>query len=251
MKQAEIITIPKPQDPTSSRPISLLKVMSKVMEQMAKARIKKAVGSLYPGIFGYINSVGTTEAIATSISEISEVCKMKNMAAIVVFLDLTRAFETCSREVILEQLMNKGLKGNLLAYISELLKNCTAAVWVQGHLSSYRALTKGTHQGGVLSPILFNLPMEYLVAAPYPKESKVDSYADDLKQFTKAHGTVVLRIAQETINILADKADYLGMTFSPQSTKLCVLGWLHWTQTLSLREYPFSGLPTTCCLAYM
>ncbi len=83
-------------------------VMSKVLEWMAKARIKKAVGPWHPGIFGYTNKVSTTEAIATTISEISEVCKMKNVAAIVVFLDLTWAFETCSREVILEQLVKEG-----------------------------------------------------------------------------------------------------------------------------------------------
>ncbi len=98
--------------------------------------------------------------------------------------------------------MNKGLKGNQLTYISELLKDCTDAVCLQGHLSSHRALAKGTPQGGVLSSILFNLPMEFLVAAPYPKKSKVDSNADNLKQFTKAHRMVVLRIAHETLNIL-------------------------------------------------
>ncbi len=88
--------------------------------------------------------------------------------------------------------------------------------------------------------------MEYLVGAPYPKESNVDSYADDLKQFTKSHRTVVLRIAQETLNILADKTDYLGMTFSPQKCKAICFGMSTPDTNLVIK-----GIPIQCVSYHM
>ncbi len=51
---------------------------------------------------------------------------------------------------------------------------------LQGVTSEYLAMVNGTPQGGVLSPILLNLAMSYLVEAKYPQGSKVNSYADDL-----------------------------------------------------------------------
>ncbi len=50
------------------------------------------------------------------------------MAVIVVFLDLDKAFETCSHEAIYEVLVSKGKQGNLLAYSNGLLQDRQAAV---------------------------------------------------------------------------------------------------------------------------
>ncbi len=87
--EAEITSIPKPHDPSSSRPISLIKVFSKVMDHMAKAR------PFHRRVFGYFSRVGTSEAIATTISDISDVLfNNKQSAAIIIFLDHTKAFES-------------------------------------------------------------------------------------------------------------------------------------------------------------
>ncbi len=115
-KRAEIVPIPKPHDPQGVCSISLLKVTSKVMERMAKPRFKHAIGDILSCIFGFTDKVGTREALATTISEVSSAIRDCNMAVIVVFLDLHKAFKTCSREAILELQVRKGVQGHLLAY---------------------------------------------------------------------------------------------------------------------------------------
>ncbi len=86
-KMAEIVSIPKPHDLQGVHPISLIKVTSKVQNSH---------------IFGFTNKVGTREALATTISKILSALRDRNMAVIVVFLDLNKTFKTCSREAILE-----------------------------------------------------------------------------------------------------------------------------------------------------
>ncbi len=118
------------------------------------------------------------------------------MAAIVIFLDLNKAFETCSKQAILELLVRKRVQGNLLTCANGLLQDRQAAVKLQGVTSEYLAMENGTPQGGVLSPLLFNLSISYLVEAKYQQGSKVTSYANDLQNITKGKKKAVLKIAQ-------------------------------------------------------
>ncbi len=144
-RMAEITPIPKANRPNSSRPISLLEVISKLKERMVKPRLKHKVGDLSEVILGYTDRVGTSEVLPTTISEISEVIKQKGQtAAIIVFLNLAKAFEIVSQEVILEQLVWREVGGHLLAYVSELLSNRSTAVKVQYVTSEYMPLEKGT-----------------------------------------------------------------------------------------------------------
>ncbi len=235
-KEAEITPIPKSPDSAATRPISLLKVLSKLMERLARRRIQCVIGPPSERIFGYTNRVGTTDAIGTTIAEISSNIHQHNTrATIVVFLDLTRAFESCPREAIMEALVSKGLKGNLAAYASELLKDRVAAVKVQGEVSTYMPLKKGTPQGGVLSPLFFNQLMEHLVSLPYPEGSKVLSYADDLTHLTHGEKDSVLHTAQLSLDLLSQHADILGLSFSPVKCKAICCGMVTPSQQLYLQ----------------
>ncbi len=71
-RMAEITPIPKANRPNSSRPISLLEVISKLKERMVKPRLKHKVGDLSEVILGYTDRVGPSEVLPTTISEISE-----------------------------------------------------------------------------------------------------------------------------------------------------------------------------------
>ena len=73
-------------------------------------------------------------------------------AAAVAFLDYEKDFELASPAAILFSLVNRGTKGNLLAFNKYYLQNRQARVKFQRILSSYKNLENGTLQGGLLAP---------------------------------------------------------------------------------------------------
>ncbi|XP_076041806.1 uncharacterized protein LOC143025691 [Oratosquilla oratoria] len=173
-KEADIQPIPKPREPTKLRPISLLSCTAKTAERMVLARLQWRVGPLHPHIFGYTRGRSTADSILTLLNQVN------HRPAIVVFLDLEKAFELASPHAILAALVRKGVMGRMLAWLRDYLQHRRAMVKFQGLKSSFQRLENGTPQGGILSPFLFNLLMEQLVALPFHNGTILLSYADDL-----------------------------------------------------------------------
>ena len=96
------------------------------------------------------------------------------------FIDLKGAFDKANRDVILEELMMKGVKGKLLGWIWDYLCDRKAKVWLQGAVSAEGNFDLGTPQGGVLSPMLFNILMDKVARYPFPQGTEVIIYADDI-----------------------------------------------------------------------
>ena len=102
-KQSVIVPIPKPDG--TQRPIELLSSLSKTMERMIRKRIEYRIGPLSTDLYAYQKHRGTQDALA----KINHLLSKKN--AIVVNLDLEKAFELCNKDVILESLAKKASKG--------------------------------------------------------------------------------------------------------------------------------------------
>ena len=72
---------------------------------------------------------------------------------------MEKAFELVDHSAILDILARKGVKGRVLAYIKDYLQDRSARVNVQGTQSEFYPLENGVPQGGILSTILFNVPI--------------------------------------------------------------------------------------------
>ncbi|XP_050717435.1 uncharacterized protein LOC126999146 [Eriocheir sinensis] len=72
--------------------------------------------------------------------------------------------------------------------------------------------------GGVLSPILFNLLMEDLVALPFRDGADLLSYADDLALVVTGRGNKLTR-AQEALDLISDKCEELGLKISADKSR--------------------------------
>ena len=102
--------------------------------------------------------------------------------AAVAFLSYEKAFELASPAAILFSLVNRGIKGNLLAFNKNYLLNRQARVKFQGTVSSYKNLENGTPQGGggIISPFLYNILVEDIAMLELPQGVDLFIFADDV-----------------------------------------------------------------------
>ena len=223
-KRADIVPIPKPKEKGKYRPISLLSCLGKTAERMVLNRLLWKLGTLHEDIHAFTKGMSTAHSLATLLSIVSKT------SAVVVFLDLEKAFELASPHAILETLVRKGVKGKLLAWIEDYLKDRTARVRFQGHLSEFYNLENGTPQGGVLSPTLFNVLMVNILELPLPNGCKIISYADDLALIVTGKGNKFQR-AQLCLNDIEDESCRIGLKISAAKSKAMTFG-LHSVQAI-------------------
>ena len=95
-----------------------------------------------------------------------------------VFVDLEKAFDMVWREGIVNQLFQMGIKGR----IHDFLQDHTIQVKVGTTFSRPHHLENGTHQGSILSPLLFIIMMNGM-ARPI-KGVQLSLYADDIALWT-------------------------------------------------------------------
>ena len=72
-----------------------------------------------------------------------------------VFLDLSKAFDTVSHDVLLKKLEHYGIRGNALLLMKSYLTNRKQFVALDGCRSEMRNMDIGVPQGSVLGPLLF------------------------------------------------------------------------------------------------
>lgn len=210
-KTANIVPIPKPKDPGSFRPISLLSCVSKTMEKIVLNRLQWVTGPLHPSVYAYTKGTGTAECLSTLLAKVS------NGKSTAVFLDLEKAFELANETVILSLLAAKGVKGHLLGWVRDFLTGRRARVNFQGRSSSQHLHEHGTPQGSVLSPFLFNILVEDLLTLPLPRCSSLIVYADDITLVCT--GGRHRADAQRCLSLIEAKCRELGLKLNLDKTK--------------------------------
>ena len=169
-----IIPIPKPGT-DKFRPISLTSCFCKVFERILLSRLLfRLRDKLSPRLFGFLPQRGTHHCLMELYTRLCS-------TSVVAFLDLKSAFDVANRDVILDQLVTFGVKGNLLRWIRGYLRNRTSRVLFKGALSTAEGFDLGTPQGGVLSPLLFNILIHRLLSLlPDVAGTTITCYADDI-----------------------------------------------------------------------
>ena len=235
-KTATIVPIPKLRDPGAFRPISLLSCLGKTAEKMVLNRLQWATGDLHQNVYAYTKNRGTKDCIMELTSTIS------NKKAIVTFMDLEKAFEIASASAILESLARRGVKRKLVKWCKDFLEERRAHVRFQGKTSNTQTFDKGTPQGSILSPFLFNLLVENLATLPLGSGTKVLVYADDIAIITS--GANYKAKAKNAVASVANKCQELGLKINGNKTHS-----IHFGSQLQLPPISIYGTPvewTTC-----
>ena len=98
----------------------------------------------------------------------------------VIFLDLSKAFDSVPHVRLITKIKAYGIQGPLLSWLNSFLINRNQRVIVRGTYSKWTKVTSGVPQGTVLGPIMFLI---YINDISNELESPIKLFADDIKVY--------------------------------------------------------------------
>ena len=168
MKLSEIIPLYKkgPKDQMLNyRPISLLITLSKLLEKCMYTCLYKFMTKnniFYKGKYGFRNKHSCEQAIQNLYGHIVQ-HKEDGLKTAAIYLDLSKAFDMISHDLLLKKLKLYGIRGIsnnwINSYITDryLQVKCRTLSCNKPELSDKYNINYGTAQGSCLGPLLFNI----------------------------------------------------------------------------------------------
>jgi len=181
-KKAVVIPIFKSGDkglPENYRPISLTLSISKLLEKCIKVRLVNFLNKykfFSDRQFGFREGMSTNDALFHITNYIYDNIDKSNYV-IGVFLDIKKAFDTVSLDLLIRKLHYAGIRGNILKLIKSYLNDRTQIVRVNNEYSYVSNISIGVPQGSVLGPLLFNIYVNGLLNVSI--KGNIYSFADD------------------------------------------------------------------------
>jgi hypothetical protein len=158
---------------------SLLNLLERVLYHRLFPQVAKAIP---PNQYGFMPKKSTLQAITELQNHISDSLSKPRNPLYILFLDVKKAFDTCSRKVILENLIQTSdLSKEELEFFAFLLEENFLEIFDGVVKSSRISQTQGIKQGSTISPLLFNLSLSDInkILKEFPGVILI-SYADDM-----------------------------------------------------------------------
>jgi len=165
-------------DPTNYRPISLLSVLSKVMESSVHKQLQ---GYLFRHNLISIKQYGfkpnhCTADLLTVLSQTWNNILDKGGEVYIVALDIKGAFDQVWHNGLLDKLSAKGITGPLHSWLQNYLEGRSTQVVLSGQSSSPKPINASVPQGSILGPLLFSIFIDDVVEQC---NNSIFLYADD------------------------------------------------------------------------
>ena len=103
--------------------------------------------------------------IHKSINVIHHINKLKDKNHMIISIDAEKAFDKIQHPFMRKTLQKAGIEGTYLNIIKAIYDKPTANIILNGEKLNSFPLKSGTRQGGLLSPLLFNIVLEVLATA--------------------------------------------------------------------------------------
>ena len=190
LKLAKVLPIYKSDDKRqlkNYRPISVLPFISKIFEKIVADSVIDFLEDndiLYSKQFGFRKRHSTTHAIIALTEKVSMALDSGKIVG-GVFLDLKKAFDCVSHDILLNKLYAYGIRGSLMQWFQSYLSARSQFVFYNGIRSSIRNITHGVPQGSILGPLLFILNVNDFSRSSDLLFSIL--FADDTSVFIEGH----------------------------------------------------------------
>ena len=164
------------------RPISIIPVVSKVLETVLNNQIVKYFenNNLFSNSqYGYRSGLGTVKAAISFVKEC--ICRLDSKKTVNIKLyDLSKAFDTVSHTLLLEKLRFYGFQDGAVSLMQSYLSGRFQKVVLDGQESSFLPVSHGVPQGSILGPILFIIYINDLTNNITSPLTQSYLFADDL-----------------------------------------------------------------------
>ena len=203
------------------RPISLTSFLLKTLERVIDIHVRLKVDRtlLSPSQHAYTRGKSVETAMHTLVGFIERSLEFRNYA-LVAFLDIEGAFNNVEPDSIVSALKKLGLEDDIIGFVNNLLKH-RIIVSSLGVSSISKFACRGTPQGGVLSPLLWNLTINSLLMRLDSLGYRTIAYADDVAVAVSGIdlNTLSQRL-ENALNVLSTWSNRNGLGVNPSKTEL-------------------------------
>ena len=169
-------------DVKNYRPISLLSVISKVMERCVYKHIHNHLleyNIITEHQSGFTKGDSAVNQLVSITNEFGRA--LDNGKEIrVIFCDISKAFDRVWHKGLLFKLKQAGISGNLLNWFENYLNGRSQRVVLNGSYSNWLPIGAGVPQGSILGPLLFILFINDIVT---DVKAEIKLFADDTSLF--------------------------------------------------------------------
>ena len=150
-------------DPKNYRAIALLSIPGKVFCRILMNRSLDIIErSLSESQYGFRPGRGTTGAIFIA-RQIIEKAREHQVPLHFHFIDFKSAFDTIWREAMWKMLLKTGVPSKIVTIIKNIYEDTQCAIMIEGHITEWFQVNVGVRQGCNMSPILFNVMLDYVM----------------------------------------------------------------------------------------
>ena len=244
-REMQVVFIPKPgkddyAHAKSYRPITLSNFILKGLERVIQWHVCDTVlTEPHSGQHAFTKGYSTETALSEAVDFI-ERSVLRGELVLAVSMDCTGAFDYIKYDSARSSMRKLGIGSDIIRWYENLLRNRRIKADVQGITKHIRP-TRGSPQGGVLSPIVWNMIMNTLLEQFKGGAVKAVGYADDILLLVAGlDRRTMTSIMQEALNKVTEWGKVNGLTFNP--TKTTVVAFQRGTQK---RQWPFLILNDT------
>ena len=224
-KTSKTIFIPKNgktcyQDPRSFRPISLTSFFFKTLEKLMLWEAEQScllTSPMHDNQHAFRKDHSCDIALSRVVGHI-EKSILNGHYTLGVFLDIQGAFDNITIDSLESGMRAHGFPEQMITWYINYMKtrSCQSTLFDS---TIVRFLNKGTPQGGVFSPIAWNLAFDSLLKLFDRSNVLIIGFADDgTILISGPDPTTLVHIAQEALNKISRWGIDHGLTFSPSKT---------------------------------
>ena len=203
-KEANVVPVFKKGDKTQCsnyRPISLLCIISKILERALLNQIKNEIIPMITKFqHGFLHGKSTETQMLSVFDNISEVLD-KGGQTDIIYLDFSKAFDSVPHHLLLHKLKSFGFNGTLLSWFSSYISDRRQRVVIEDENSNWLPVLSGVPQGSILGPVLFILYVNDMVSQ-VSDNTRVNLFADDAKVIRTIVSRLDYIILQRDLNDL-------------------------------------------------
>ena len=219
-KDADVIRVPKisqPESESNTRPISLIQGLSKILEDfVVRWMLDDLNGKIDPWKFGCLKGLSTTFCLTDMLHTWLSHLDTQNKYIRVCFLDFSKAFDRISYNILINKLIDMGVRRSLIQWIINILTDRRQRVKICRSISNWLPVTAGVPQVTKLGPILFLVMVNNLKTST--PDTRMWKFVDDSTVSKHLTGNIASGI-QPTLNHIESWCSDNWMILIPKKCK--------------------------------